>query len=110
MVWNIKLLYTQNLAIFRSVTTKSIPDHLKLEVVDTKGKISPKQLKYLIRYCPNFKSIKFTYVPNDSDLKELSRYFSRQQINEQINDVANRNIYLNEIEEEEDLMNHNILS
>ena len=44
--------------------------------------ISPKQLTYLIRYCPNVKSIKCKYLPNDADIKELERSSSIQKLDE----------------------------
>ena len=96
------------------MSPKSIPEHLKLEIIDTKGKMSPKQLKYLIRYCPNLKAIKFKYMPDDSDLKELSKHVSQQQqINGQINGVLNRNMRADDvamlIDEHDDLVNRNYL-
>ena len=57
----------------RSVGSKSIPEYLSLEKIESKGKISPKQLTYLTRHCPIIKSICLKYLPNDSDMKELVR-------------------------------------
>ena len=57
----------------RSVGPKSIPEYLSLEKIESKGKISPKQLTYLTRHCPIIKSICLKYLPNDSDMKELIR-------------------------------------
>ena len=56
----------------RSVNPKNIPEHLNLEAIDTKEKISPKQLKHLVGNCPNLKNVKFKYLPDDRDLRELS--------------------------------------
>ena len=39
-------------------------------------------MKYLIRYCPNVKSIKCKYLPNDADIKELKLSESRQILDE----------------------------
>ena len=79
---------------FRSVGPKSIPAHLKLEIIETKGKISPKQLKYLIRYCPNITSIKFKYLPDVLDLKELSKlsYLLQEEVDATENDSPNINL------------------
>ena len=44
--------------------------------------MSPKQMTYLIRYCPNVKSIKFKYLPNDADIKELKLSESRYILDE----------------------------
>ena len=66
----------------RSVGSKSIPEYLSLEKIESKGKISPKQLTYLTRHCPNTKSIFLKYLPNDSDMKELIRSPSLQHLDE----------------------------
>ena len=64
----------------RSVGPKSIPQYLSLEKIESKGKISPKQLTYLTRHCPIIKSICLKYLPNDSDMKELVRSPSLQHV------------------------------
>ena len=60
----------------RSVGPKSIPGYLHLEMLDATNKISPKQLKYLIRFCPNLKCMKFKYLPDDADMKEVSKHLA----------------------------------
>ena len=66
----------------RSAGPKSIPEYLSLEKIESKGKISPKQLTYLTRHCPIIKSICLKYLPNDSDMKELIRSPSLQRFDE----------------------------
>ena len=83
----------------RSVGPKSIPEHLNLEKIESKGKISPKQLSYLIRYCPNVKSIKCKYLPNDADIKELERSTSLQiydEVDRAITNNSNNEGYIGE--------------
>ena len=51
-------------------------------------------MKYLIRYCPNIKYIKCKYVPNDSDIKELTKSLSfREEIEREENDIQSGSLY-----------------
>ena len=83
---------------------KSIPEHLNLEKIDSKGKISPKQLSYLIRYCPNVRSIKCKYLPTDADINELERSTTLQIYDEVDRAMTNNSNNGGDIDEEVDPM------
>ena len=77
----------------RSVGPKSVPGYLHLEIVDATNKISPKQLKYLIRFCPNLKCMKFKYLPDDADMKEVSKHLASYK--KELNGIDNHHSDIN---------------
>lgn len=49
----------------------SIPEHLNLVSVDTvSANLSPVELKHMVHRCPDLRSVRFKYLPEDQQAKQ----------------------------------------
>ena len=75
-------LYSSTSAYRRNVTPHSIPEHLDLLCVDTDGKISPLELKYLVQCCPNINRVQLKYLPDDFELQQVNDHLDHRDDDE----------------------------
>ena len=70
--------YSFQVLVSSSRSVSIIPEHLNLEEVDTNEKLTSNQLRHLVRFCPNLKRVRMTYLPTNDPFSAFRRQHSFQ--------------------------------